>query len=635
MSGGRALRAAHGLAREPGLARPALDADRVRLGRRRGAGRDQLVHRRPAGRRARPGARLLGADLSAGSRGAVLGARGGGAGPRRAGRGRRARHALPGDGVRARRARARGSSRSPPSRAATRSTAPSRPRPRAPGRASRTERAAVVDEALLQTLSARVGDTLALGDGTLHDRGHRGPAARRRRHPVGAGPARVRARAPPGRDGPAGLRRAGALRGVREAAGGRRPAPPGRPASPRARGGARHAAHGRATRGATSTAAWGGWDATSASSRWWRCCWAASAWPAPRTCWRSARSRRRPRCAAWARPAAPCSRSTRCRRWRSARSAACWAPRPVSPCSAPLPLLLGDLLPVTAGGGVSWSAALTGLGVGVWTATAFALWPLAAIRRVSPARRPAARGRGRRARAARSAAPRDRGRAGADGGRRSPSCRRATRCRAPLFAAGIVVVLAGLWAAAAALRRGLRATAPARASFAWRQGIASLFRPANQTTSVVLALGFAAFLLDVIVLVQHNLLRDLRDGQRRRPSEPGRLRRPAGPARRGRAPPAGGRRHAAGPGAHRAHAHPVGEGTGGRAQPGRGRGAPGARPGRRLGPAARVPQHLPRRPGPERDDHVGRALARRRVARPRTPGTSRCRCRSRRTSRRS
>jgi putative ABC transport system permease protein len=176
-----------------------------------------------------------------------------------------------------------------------------------------------------------------------------------------------------------------------------------------------------------------------------------------------------------------------------------------------LPLMFGDLLPVTAQGGVSWGAAATGLAVGVWTAGAFALWPLAAIRRVSPLvvlRRAAeddARVRRDPLRLAIAAAL-----ALTVAGLAVVQTRDAGTGLA--FAGGIAAVLAGLWAAAAALRRGLRATAPGRASFAWRQGVANLFRPANQTTSIVLALGFGAFLLDVIVLVQHNLLRDLRTG---------------------------------------------------------------------------------------------------------------------------
>lgn len=174
-----------------------------------------------------------------------------------------------------------------------------------------------------------------------------------------------------------------------------------------------------------------------------------------------------------------------------------------------LPLLVGDLLPVTAAGSVSWTAAATGLGVGVWTAAAFALWPLSAIRRVSPlvVLRRAAEDDARvrrdplRLAIAAALALTVAGVAVVQAGDVASGL---------AFAAGIAVVLAGLWGAAALLRRGLRATAPGRASFAWRQGVANLFRPANQTTSIVLAIGFGAFLLDVIVLVQHNLLRDLR-----------------------------------------------------------------------------------------------------------------------------
>src|SRR5207247_3477736 len=49
-----------------------------------------------------------------------------------------------------------------------------------------------------------------------------------------------------------------------------------------------------------------------------------------------------------------------------------------------------------------------------------------------------------------------------------------------------------------------------RLPYLWRQGLANLYRPANQTRMVVLALGFGSFLLSTLLLVQHNLLRDLR-----------------------------------------------------------------------------------------------------------------------------
>jgi putative ABC transport system permease protein len=81
-----------------------------------------------------------------------------------------------------------------------------------------------------------------------------------------------------------------------------------------------------------------------------------------------------------------------------------------------------------------------------------------------------------------------------------------------VFAAAVGVVLGGLALAARALMRVLRRYFPREWPYAWRQGVANLFRPANQTTAVVLALGFGAFLLNVVLLVQHNLLRDLRPG---------------------------------------------------------------------------------------------------------------------------
>jgi putative ABC transport system permease protein len=68
-----------------------------------------------------------------------------------------------------------------------------------------------------------------------------------------------------------------------------------------------------------------------------------------------------------------------------------------------------------------------------------------------------------------------------------------------------------LWAVALALTRTLRNHLPSRWSYVWRQGLANLHRPANQTATLILAIGFAAFLLATLYLVQHNLLRQLSD----------------------------------------------------------------------------------------------------------------------------
>jgi putative ABC transport system permease protein len=81
-----------------------------------------------------------------------------------------------------------------------------------------------------------------------------------------------------------------------------------------------------------------------------------------------------------------------------------------------------------------------------------------------------------------------------------------------VFAGGVGVAVFALWLAALGLVRAVRRFFPRRWPYVWRQGLANLFRPANQTVTVVLALGFGAFLLATLFLVQHNLLRELRAG---------------------------------------------------------------------------------------------------------------------------
>jgi putative ABC transport system permease protein len=175
-----------------------------------------------------------------------------------------------------------------------------------------------------------------------------------------------------------------------------------------------------------------------------------------------------------------------------------------------LPGLLGDFLPVAARSQPSWTAAAAGLGVGIWTAAAFALLPLSAMRRVSPLvvlRRDYEPAAGRRD-VVRWAVAIALG--------LTVTALAMLQARNPVvgavFAAVVGVVLGGLTVAARALMRALRRFFPRGWPYAWRQGVANLFRPANQTTAVVLALGFGAFLLNVVLLVQHNLLRDLRPG---------------------------------------------------------------------------------------------------------------------------
>jgi len=174
-----------------------------------------------------------------------------------------------------------------------------------------------------------------------------------------------------------------------------------------------------------------------------------------------------------------------------------------------LPRLLRDVLPVDVAWSPSWPAILGGIGVGVWVAVVFALLPLLAVRRVSPLvvlRRDYEGTAGPRRDLARALAV-----VALVGSVVALAVIQAGRLAPGVgFAAGIGLALGALWLAAALLVRGLRRFFPSRLPYLYRQGLANLYRPANQTLLVVLALGFGTFLLSTLVLVQHNLLRDLR-----------------------------------------------------------------------------------------------------------------------------
>jgi putative ABC transport system permease protein len=173
-----------------------------------------------------------------------------------------------------------------------------------------------------------------------------------------------------------------------------------------------------------------------------------------------------------------------------------------------LPGLLAGLLPVDVVPTISWSAVGLGIGMGLWVALSFTLLPLLGIRRISPLsalRRPYASERPRRdlwwglaifvlAVSTVILAVHQVG-----------SWRQGA-----VFAGGVALALLILWGASWALIQLMRRWLPAGWPYVWRQGLANLHRPANQTVTLVLAIGFGAFLLGTLYLVQHNLLRQLR-----------------------------------------------------------------------------------------------------------------------------
>ena len=74
------------------------------------------------------------------------------------------------------------------------------------------------------------------------------------------------------------------------------------------------------------------------------------------------------------------------------------------------------------------------------------------------------------------------------------------------FAAGLIVAFALLSFVARGLIAMARRLLPARWPYVWRQGMANLFRPDNQTVTMVVALGLGAFLLTTLYLLQFSLV---------------------------------------------------------------------------------------------------------------------------------
>ncbi|HEX7122269.1 MAG TPA: FtsX-like permease family protein [Gemmatimonadaceae bacterium] len=179
-----------------------------------------------------------------------------------------------------------------------------------------------------------------------------------------------------------------------------------------------------------------------------------------------------------------------------------------------LPSVVQDVLPVDVRLRLEPQAIAMGMLLGLWIAMAFALRPLLALRHVSPLQ--ALR---------RNEDPSPLRRWWRDPPRLvvnvlialSVVGLAATRAEDPeeVFAftgtvAGALVLLtlsASLLSVAA--RRLVRRGWP----YVVRQGVANLYRPGNQTRSVVLSLGFGAFLVTTLYLVQNNLLAQFRQAE--------------------------------------------------------------------------------------------------------------------------
>jgi len=172
-----------------------------------------------------------------------------------------------------------------------------------------------------------------------------------------------------------------------------------------------------------------------------------------------------------------------------------------------LPGLLREFLPFALQASVSWSALGGGLGAGLVVSVLFALLPLLEVRRVSPLL------------TLRSAVVPSAGRdwwqlvmlvvigAAVFGF----AYWQTGRLR---YAAGFAGALAVSFAVLAGIARALswcaRRFTPRRLPYAWRQGMANLYRPNNRTLLLLVSLGLGTFLMMTLYLSRDTLLGQLR-----------------------------------------------------------------------------------------------------------------------------
>lgn len=174
-----------------------------------------------------------------------------------------------------------------------------------------------------------------------------------------------------------------------------------------------------------------------------------------------------------------------------------------------LPKILSDFLPVQIAMTTSWRAIAEGVSIGVGMTMFFALLPLLGIRKVSPLLAI------RTFYEEQQFEKRDWLKALAYvlivlalvvfARLQAPNWRVALG-----FTFGVGVAFGLLFGMAKLLMRVVKKFFPTSWSYIWRQSLANLYRPQNQTATMILALGLGTFLIATLLLVQQALLRQIK-----------------------------------------------------------------------------------------------------------------------------
>ncbi|KGE13042.1 ABC transporter permease [Sphingobacterium deserti] len=169
-----------------------------------------------------------------------------------------------------------------------------------------------------------------------------------------------------------------------------------------------------------------------------------------------------------------------------------------------LPFVMQEFLPVALSSTISWTAVVQGIFLGFTIAVLFALLPLANVRRISPLN------------TLRVVA--DLPKTGFDVLKVSlyilitlflivfSRLQLEDWTQTMFFILGIFVTFLTLYGTAALLMFLVRRFFPHKWPYVWRQGLSNLFRPRNQTTIIMLSVGFGTALIAILFFVQDMLL---------------------------------------------------------------------------------------------------------------------------------